>query len=76
MLFLVTQAHFVRPVEGIPGLREFLKECTAFPHGSNNDMVDALTQFLKWSREHAPKPDPIIRMIRPPGRHGLLSQER
>jgi hypothetical protein len=32
----------------MPGLDVFLDECTAFPHGANNDQVDALSQFLGW----------------------------
>lgn len=39
--------NFFVPVDK-PWLDDFRRECLAFPRGKNDDMVDALTQFLDW----------------------------
>jgi predicted phage terminase large subunit-like protein len=53
--------HIVR---NIPGLEDFLEELTAFPHGSHDDQVDALTQYLKWKAEFEPLPAMERRFLR------------
>ena len=71
------EANYVRPVEGIANLREFLDECTAFPNGTNDDLVDALTQFLNWHRENPPKPKhPPVVLISSPGGRGVCANNR
>lgn len=59
--------QYVHIVAGIPGIDAFLDELTAFPYGSNDDQVDALTQYLQWlsSSEPAGVPDPVFRRIAP-----------
>ena len=53
---------FVRPVQDIPLLEEFLDELTSFPYGTHDDCVDALTQFVSWNRDRTPvrKHPPIV----------------
>jgi hypothetical protein len=60
-------AQYVHIVGGIPGIDDFLDELTAFPYGSNDDQVDALTQYLQWLviSEPAGVPDPVFRKISP-----------
>jgi peptide/nickel transport system ATP-binding protein len=60
-------AQYVHIVGGIPGIDAFLDELTAFPYGSNDDQVDALTQYLQWLSisEPAGVPDPVFRKISP-----------
>jgi len=40
-----------------PHYGDFIMECTYFPKGRNDDMVDAMTQYLDWVRtkKNAPK---------------------
>ncbi|TPI63364.1 hypothetical protein FJ420_13130 [Mesorhizobium sp. B3-1-3] len=59
--------QYVHIVAGMPGIEDFLDELTAFPHGSNNDQVDALTQYLQWLTVSEPMgvPDPVFRRIAP-----------
>ena len=67
---------FVRPLQDIPLLEEFLDELTSFPYGTHDDCVDALTQFLSWKRDHTPdpKPAPVVlgagKLSRTPYRNG------
>ncbi|RUW55437.1 hypothetical protein EOA32_01410 [Mesorhizobium sp. M1A.F.Ca.ET.072.01.1.1] len=42
--------------QAMPGLEAFLDEAFSFPHGSNDDQIDALTQYLKWIAETTPAP--------------------
>ncbi|TIW72457.1 MAG: hypothetical protein E5V42_02080, partial [Mesorhizobium sp.] len=42
--------------QAMPGLDAFLDEAFSFPHGSNDDQIDALTQYLKWIAETTPVP--------------------
>jgi predicted phage terminase large subunit-like protein len=37
-----------------PWLDDFRSELLQFPHGSHDDQVDSLTQFLQWARNRAP----------------------
>ena len=41
----------VQILRNMPGLESFLDELTAFPHGSSDDQVDALSQYLAWAHE-------------------------
>ena len=34
-------------------LEDFKTEVCAFPHGSNDDQVDAMSQYLKWEDERS-----------------------
>lgn len=47
---------------GTPHFNEFIEEVTAFPNGNNDDMVDALTQYLNWSSvtPAAPKRELVV----------------
>ncbi|RWD29877.1 MAG: hypothetical protein EOS34_27435 [Mesorhizobium sp.] len=60
-------ARYVHILRGIPGIEAFLDELTAFPYGSNDDQVDALTQYLQWltGSESSGVPDPVFRRIAP-----------
>ena len=60
-------AQYVHIVVGIPGIDAFLDELTAFPYGSNDDQVDALTQYLQWltGSEVSGVPDPVFRRLSP-----------
>ncbi len=68
---------FVRPLEKIPLLEEFLDELTSFPYGTHDDCVDALTQFLSWNRDYQPvrKHPPVVlgagKLSRTPYRNGF-----
>ncbi|ESZ56657.1 hypothetical protein X727_32850 [Mesorhizobium sp. L103C119B0] len=59
--------QYVHIVGGMPGTSDFLDELTAFPYGSNNDQVDALTQYLQWltSSEPTGVTNPVFRRIAP-----------
>ncbi|TIP29647.1 MAG: hypothetical protein E5X67_06315 [Mesorhizobium sp.] len=60
-------AQYVHVVGGIPGIDAFLDELTAFPYGSNDDQVDALSQYLQWltGSEVSGVPDPVFRRLSP-----------
>ncbi|RUZ79401.1 hypothetical protein EN943_07450 [Mesorhizobium sp. M7A.F.Ca.US.006.01.1.1] len=60
-------AQYVHIVGGTAGLDAFLDELTAFPYGSSDDQVDALTQYLQWlaNSDIAGVPDPVFRRIAP-----------
>ncbi|RWN26901.1 MAG: hypothetical protein EOR97_28010 [Mesorhizobium sp.] len=60
-------AQYVHIVGGIPGIDAFLDELTAFPFGSNDDQVDALTQYLQWLTrlEVSGVTDPVFRRLSP-----------
>ncbi|WP_170950410.1 hypothetical protein [Mesorhizobium sp. WSM3864] len=60
-------AQYVHILAGIPGIDDFLDELTAFPFGSNDDQVDALTQYLRWLTGSEPPgvPDPYFHRIKP-----------
>ncbi|MBZ9965006.1 hypothetical protein [Mesorhizobium sp. BR1-1-2] len=60
-------AQYIHIAEGLPGIDAFLDELTAFPYGSNDDQVDALTQYLQWltGSEVSGVPDPVFRRLSP-----------
>ncbi|CCV15487.1 hypothetical protein [Mesorhizobium sp. STM 4661] len=62
------QIHLWQPT---PGIETFLDEAFSFPHGSNDDQIDALTQYLKWIADITPAPGHELVAIgigRPPHR--------
>jgi hypothetical protein len=60
-------AQYLHILGGIPGIDDFLDELTAFPFGSNDDQVDAATQYLQWvaNAESPGVPNPVFRQITP-----------
>ncbi|MES0138858.1 hypothetical protein [Mesorhizobium sp. LSHC422A00] len=59
--------QYVHIVAGMPGIIDFVDELTAFPYGSNNDQVDALTQYIQWLTSSDPMgvTNPVFRRIAP-----------
>ncbi|MET2829308.1 hypothetical protein [Mesorhizobium shangrilense] len=56
----------IQLVQGTPGLDLFLDELVSFPHGSNDDQVDALTQYSSWNTQDLPEPERTFKRMGPP----------
>ena len=65
----------VKILRDIPGAEAFIDEVTAFPNGSNDDQVDALSQYLSFitereasNQEQGVHPDQALRWPQYKGR--------
>lgn len=68
--------HKFQLVVNVPGNAAFLEEVTAFPYGSNDDQVDALSQYLNWISDPNPGTvvDPYFKVIKKRGRYDSIKR--
>jgi predicted phage terminase large subunit-like protein len=77
---LLAQLHLIKGQrvflpKTAPWLEKFLDELVAFPHGSRDDQVDALTQYLKWYGDRANEP-PVPKYVSIGIQHGAPRSAR
>ncbi|RWH17607.1 hypothetical protein [Mesorhizobium sp.] len=68
--------HKFQLAANVPGNAAFLEEVTAFPYGSNDDQVDALSQYLNWIADPNPGTvvDPYFKVIKKRGKYDSIKR--